>query len=229
MFVVVVLRLSMVFSHMSHLHTFMCDIVSDETIDIDQHLRPSSDDIRRTFMQNGHYVHCYTDDYTEQMGRCHVYSFPFTMNHMHYVTSRFSGGICSRMSVFYVCAILIALLNTYSLLKSHDLFQDLVNWQYQIQQNKSTQASSIIEYPHLLELYLPHVHIDYVEQFLSGMNTRLPCLRKLWVGYEHLRSVTNNFTRNLTRINCAKLQCLFFDQVIYCVQPRDFYLYFPSL
>ena len=204
----------------------MCDIVSDETIDIDQHLKPSSDDIRRTFMQNGHHVHCYTDDYTEQMGRCHVYSFPFTMNHMHYVTSRFSGGMFANVRVLRVRDIDRSFEHAFfaEIARSFPRLSQLVvsNTTEQIGRsmrhlNKSTQTSSIIEYPHLLELYLPHVHIDYVEQFLSGMNTRLSCLRKLWVGYEHLRSVTNNFTRNLTRINCEKLQCLFFDQVIYCV------------
>jgi hypothetical protein len=90
---------------------------------------------------------------------------------------------------------------------------------------KSEEVSSIIEYSHLVELNFTTVHIDYVEQFLSNLNTRLPCLSKLHVQYEHLVSVT----RNATRINCTKLkQIKFYDQMA-TVHSKSFYLYFPSL
>jgi hypothetical protein len=95
---------------------------------------------------------------------------------------------------------------------------------------KPEQASSIIEYSHLVQLYYDcDVHIDYVEEFLSNLNTRLPCLSKLYIQYEQLVTVTENFTRNETRINCSKLkQIIFYDKVAK-VHSKDFYLYFPLL
>jgi len=97
------------------------------------------------------------------------------------------------------------------------------------QLGKLKEASSIIEYPHLSELFFAYVHIDYVEQFLSNLNTRLPCLKKLYVQYEHLVTVTENFTRNVTRINCAKLMYIAFADEEALVHSKDFYLYFPLL
>ncbi len=90
---------------------------------------------------------------------------------------------------------------------------------------KSEEVSSIIEYSHLVEFGCTSLHIDYVEQFLSNLNTRLPCLSKLHVQYEHLVSAT----RNATRINCTKLKHIkFYDQMA-TVHSKNFYLYFPSL
>jgi len=226
-----------VLSYMSYLHTFMFDIVSDDTI-INQHFKPSVDDIRRTFIQNGHHIDCYIDYYTKEIGRCHVYSLPFTMERIHYITSRFPGGTFINVRVLRVCDIVRSFEYTFfaKISRSFPLLSQLTisNTIEQIkkpscQWEKSKEASSIIEYSHLVELIFSDVHIDYVEQFLSSLNTRLPCLNKLHVRYEHLISVTNNFTRNSTRINCAKLKRIIFDEVIHSVQSRDFYLYFPSL
>ena len=226
-----------VFSYMSHLHIFMCDIVSDETI-INQHTKPSPDDIRRTFIQNGHNVDCYIDDYTEEIGRCHVYSLPFTMDDIHYITSRFPGGTFANVRVLRLRDICRSFEHSFfaRIARSFPLLNELAvsNTTEQIgrsirQLNKLIQVSSVIEYPHLAKLDLTFVHIDYVEQFLSSMNTRLPCLTKLWVRYEHLISVTNNFTRDSTRINSAKLKHIIFYEPMYSVQSREFFLYFPSL
>ena len=226
-----------VFSYMLHLRTFMCDIVSDETI-INQNIKPSPDDIRHTFIQNGHHVDCYMDDYTKEIRRCHVYSLPFILEHLQHITSRFPGGTFANVRVLRLRDINRSFEHTFfaRIARSFPSLNRLtvLNTTEQIgrplrQWRKSPEASSIIEYPHLVELYLFNAHIDYVEQFLSSMNTRLPCLYKLWVRYEHLISVTNNFTRDSTRINCAKLNRLIFVETLHLVQSRDFYLYFPSL
>jgi hypothetical protein len=97
------------------------------------------------------------------------------------------------------------------------------------QKEKLSHQLSIIEYPYLVELDISSVHIDYVEQFLSNLNTRLPCLSKLHVQYEHLVAVTENFTRDTTRVNCAKLKNIFFNHIVAMVRPKDFYVYFPLL
>ena len=96
---------------------------------------------------------------------------------------------------------------------------------------KPEEAFLIIEYSHLVELSFScdGTHIDYVEEFLCNLNTRLPCLSKLHVEYEHLVTVTENFTRNTTRMNCAKLEHIDFYHKLGIVRSKDFYLYFPLL
>lgn len=89
--------------------------------------------------------------------------------------------------------------------------------------------SATIKFSHLIELACTHVHMNYVEQFLSNSNTRLPSLVRLHIQYEHLLAVTENFTRNATRINCDRLKSIRFYGELTMVHSTDFYLYFPSL
>lgn len=226
-----------VLSYMSHLHTFMCDIVCDDTF-INQHIRPSPDNIRRTFIQNGHHVDCYIDHYSDEIGRCHVYSLPFTMDCIHYITSRFPGGMFLNVRVLRVRDINRSFEHAFfvKIARSFPLLHELTvsNTAEQIGRlirhwKKSTEATSVVEYPHLVQLDLSYAHPDYVEQFLCSSNTRLPCLNKLRVKYDYLSSVTNYFTRNSTRLNCAKVKCLIFEQMICSVESREFHLYFPLL
>jgi hypothetical protein len=55
----------------------------------------------------------------------------------------------------------------------------------------------------------------------------LPCLTELTVLNEELRIITNNFTRESTRRNCANVKRLIFRKEI--VGSKDFHIYFPSL
>ena len=72
--------------------------------------------------------------------------------------------------------------------------------------NNDNQDLSIIKYPHLTSLNLFRAHDDYVEQFLADTEM---CLRYLLVDYEAMKKVTENFTRNTTRINCTKLRSIY--------------------
>jgi hypothetical protein len=224
-------------SYMSHLHTFIFDIVSEDTR-INVYPKPSSDDIQRTLIEGGYHADCYVGYYANNIGRCHVYSLPFTIERIHYLTSRFPGGLFMNVRVLRVCDISRSFENIFfaKITRSFPLLSQLVvsntierlekpSWQLK----QSKEISSIIEYSHLTELLLYHAHIDYVEQFLSSLNTCLPCLSLLGVRYEHLTTVTENFTRDATRINCAKVKHILLDKVIHIAQPRNFYLYFPLL
>ena len=57
--------------------------------------------------------------------------------------------------------------------------------------------------------------------------TSLPQLTVLEVQYEDLQIVTNNFTRDATRSNCARVNRVIFNKTI--VHSKEFYLYFPLL
>ncbi len=88
----------------------------------------------------------------------------------------------------------------------------------------NNQSNSIAEFPHLTYLDILCANINYLEQFLNERKTYVPCLTKLIVVYDNLRNVTNNFTREETRRNCAKMKKLM--MTIPLVHSKDFYLYF---
>ncbi len=90
-----------------------------------------------------------------------------------------------------------------------------------------SQSYSIAEYPYLTSLDLRITAADYVEQFLNERKTYVPCLTELTICYDVLRSVTNNFTREETRRNCAKVNRL--NMMGTFVHLKDFYFYFPLL
>jgi hypothetical protein len=161
---------------------------------INEQIKPSSEDIRCTFIQGGHYVDCYIHYDSNGIDRCHVYSLPFSMEHIRIITYNFPGGTFINIRVLRII--------------------DFVH--------SFEQASSIIEYSRLTELIFSDEHIDDVEQFLSNLNTCLPCLSKLHVEYEHLRIVTENFKRNATRTNCAKVIYITFHHEIEMRHLKDF-------
>jgi len=216
---------------LSHLHTFIFDIVT-ENVPIDKELLPTSDDVRRALIQRGYHVDCYIDYYIGDKGRCHIYSLPFTMEQMHIVTNNFPGGLF--MSVRKLCV------NDSLRPFEHDFFAhisrafpllnrlSIYNLNGQRKKLIDEQASSIIEFSYLLELHLTWAHIDYIQQFLFQSNTSLPCLNKLHAQYEDLITVTENFTSDAARANCAKLKHIIFD-LIPVVYSENFYDYFPSM
>jgi hypothetical protein len=224
-------------SEMPYLHTFNFDIAI-EHVNINQQFKPSPDDIRRTFIQRGYNVGCYIDYDYMGSGRCHVYSLTFDMEYMCYITHSFPGDIFMNVRTLFVM--------DFSHSFEHDFFARIsrsfpllsrLTLCNEIEQKEKLsrqlvepeETSSIIEYSHLVELDCADAHIDYLEQFLSNLNTRLPCLSKLHVRYEQLVIVTGNFTRNSTRMNCAKLKRINFYNKMTTVHSKDFYLYFPLL
>ncbi|CAF1480718.1 unnamed protein product [Rotaria sordida] len=80
-----------VLSQMPHLHTFTFDIVT-VIVRNNQQYKPSSDDIQRTFIEKGYHVDCYVDYDDITLDRCHVYSLPFNMKHIHDITHSFPGA-----------------------------------------------------------------------------------------------------------------------------------------
>jgi hypothetical protein len=88
-------------SKMSHLRTFIFNILSQNVI-INQELSPTSDDVERELIERGYYVNSYTDNNFLSKGECHIYSLPFTMNHMKIHSSNFSGGLFLTVRKLYM-------------------------------------------------------------------------------------------------------------------------------
>ncbi|CAF4884465.1 unnamed protein product, partial [Rotaria sp. Silwood2] len=55
-------------------------------------------------------------------------------------------------------------------------------------------------------------HIDDFEQFFNDTKIHLPRLTKLIVNYDRLTIVTDNFTRDATRLNCASVEQLVIEK-----------------
>jgi hypothetical protein len=226
-----------ILGQMSHLHTFHFDIViEDRSCMYDEQLILSRDDIRRRFFQRGLDVDCYMDYLGNKINRCHVYSLPTYMECVQYITHNFPGGMFFNIRALRMSDDAGSFEHSFFALisRSFPLLSSLTINQGRRQKDKplhqlvkSKEASWLIEYPHLTELCYSGADVDYVEQFLCSLNTRLPCLSKLHVKYDHLKTVTENFTRNTTRINCAKLKYLTIDRQVAKVRSKEFNLYFP--
>ena len=231
--------------HLHRLHTFSFEIVHEETV-LHAPLE-TREAIRHAFKQRGYDVDCYID-YNAPFGdQCHIYSFPFPIDRMDKITHNFPGGIFVNVrylnmvdeshpfehNFFALISRSFPSLRRLYIHNMHEQKEKISN-----QPVVSEQRSSVIGFSHLVELFCIVVHNDYLEEFLCNTNTHLPCLRKLGVRYEQLATVTRNFTRSTTRVNCARLRQIIFvggndddddAKVATMVHSKDYYCYFPLL
>ncbi|CAF0787662.1 unnamed protein product [Adineta steineri] len=101
-------------------------------------------------------------------------------------------------------------------------------WSYEthISFDNVIQPYEIVEYPHLSILTIT-ASIFYLEQFLNETITRLPSLTELKVFYDELRYITQDFTRQTTRHNCANVKRLWINKLV--AGSKDYWSYFPLL
>ena len=174
---------------------------------------PSNEDIQHTFKEfaNNRIISC-VDLFQEQKYRyCHIYSYPYRMKYYDNISNNFPGGLFKYVHT-------VSLHDEYpferefflQIAQSFPFMKELTVINAKPQKNKlyrksnnDNQNLSIIKYPHLTTLNLLEAHDDYVEQFL--VDTEIS-LSYLLVSYKALKRVTENFTRNTTRINWAKLR-----------------------
>jgi hypothetical protein len=75
--------------------------------------------------------------------------------------------------------------------------------------NNNNWNLSVIEYSFRRVLAIANAYDDYIEQVLFATKTYLSNnVLILYINYESLQRVTHNFTRDATRINCAKINKL---------------------
>ena len=217
---------------MPYLSTFVFNIFTHNVLFSGTN-RPSSDDIRRTFTQATS-ADCYADYNWDGQGRCHVYSLPLPLTHLHGITNSFPGGEFIHVRSLYVIDAMCPFEHEFfrRITRSFPLLRSItvINLLKQKRSQKcldDEQVSSIVEYPYLTELDLEDAHMNYVEQFLIDTRICLPRLNFLRVQFEHLRRVTENFTNNSTRLNCIKVKHLITEVTM--VHSNDVYSSFSSL
>ena len=198
-----------IINHLLKLNKFIFSIRSFIRFPDQTHLI-SNEEIQHTLTDLGNNQIISNVDYffKEEAAQCHFYSYPYTLCYYHNITNNFSGGLfkCVReVSLFddrsFEHEFLLRIAQAFPLMEKLSITN-------LTQQNQKNKHLPIIEYPHLIELDFFDVHHDYVEQFLDNTNTYLTNNICVWVHYNFLKRVTQNFTRDATRVNCAKVNIL---------------------
>ncbi|CAF2668538.1 unnamed protein product [Rotaria sp. Silwood2] len=168
----------------------------------------------------------------KKKGQCHVFSYPSEMPYYQKITNNFPGGL-------YQYVRFISLYDEYSFeheffIKISQLFPfmeklSLIN--HQSQKHKQSYKSindnynsTIVKYNYLIALDIEEVHDDYIEEFLFNTKTYFHNNILIYINYKSLERVTHNFTRDVTRINCAKINEIFlFGKKNYSNSLRDYF------
>ncbi|CAF3185350.1 unnamed protein product, partial [Rotaria sp. Silwood2] len=177
---------------------------------------PLKEDIQQTFKDFPFrkIISCVDYIHNRKQAQYHIYSYPFLMKFYKQITNNFPGG-------FYPYVRQVSLYDKHPF--EHEFFLRISlafplmsrltlinycskNFKQSIDINQNLE---IIRYNHLIELEIRQCHDDYIEQFLLNTKTYLHNSILLIIDLESLTRITQNFTRNETRINCSKVNKLF--------------------
>jgi hypothetical protein len=225
-----------IINHMSRLNNFTFNIRSQSEF-YNQIELPSNTDIQHTFkdFKKNQIISCVDYFQDRKYSQCHMYSYPYQLKFYNNIANNFPGGL-------FKCVHEVSLYDEQPfehefflrIAQSFPLLKDLTVVNQKPQKNKPYRKSendnqnlSIIEYPHLTDLNLNEAHSDYAEQFLFDTKASLPDNVRLLIDYRHLIKVTHNCTRDATRINCSKIDCLYSYKISRL--PKHFNDYFNTL
>ncbi len=165
---------------------------------------------------------------------CHAFSLPFQFDRLENITNKFPNIVfntVTRLMVYdqveFKHEFFIRIARSFPLLKYLTInnIRPLF-WKFQESPLLDKGSFIIIEYPHLISLDVMNAG-SYLDQFLNENKTRLPRLTELNVSSDIFKEVTENFTRDAARRNCAGVKrCLVRNDITYL---ENFYRYFPSL
>lgn len=221
--------------HMPRLHTFAFCFTSINDI-VDSTIRVSNSDIERTFTNLQHRpVACMVDYFASIKMICRVFTLPFKFDRLEDITNNIPNIVFNSVTRLklhdkypFKHEFFIRLNRAFPFLKKLSIDTILApNWRCNEYHLRHKDWCSIIQYPHLISLDIESANSYYAEHFLNETKTHLPSLTELKIRYEDLEMVTENFTRNKTRRNCAKVNRL--NIQYYMVYSKDVYDYFPLL
>jgi hypothetical protein len=216
--------------HMPRLNKFTFSI-DTWCIHMDNNINYASNDkIQRSLIgknicqQVGSYTH---DNPMEDDGRFHIYSRPYQFHVFPNLNNSFPGGIFQTVVCLGMTDIFPFEHDFFKLIsRCFPILRELTVYNLQQQQNKQHTSTSFT-FPHLTTLSVKDAHTDYAEQFLFNSKICVPNLLHLRIQYESLAMITNNFTNDTIRLNCAQLRSVSIDEPF--VRPENFDLYFPQL
>jgi len=196
-----------IINHMTRLNKFTFNIYS--VICLDQPINLSlNEDIENKFrnFQNNQIISSVYYFLKSNLFYCHIYSYSYTWNiFFNNITSNFPGGLfkCVReISLDDECPFehefFLRIAHSFSFTEKLNLNN------HELQQNDNRQWL-IIQYSHLTKLNLVEAHENYVEQLLNNTKTCLLNNVHLRVCDNTLKKVTDDFTRDATRVNYSKI------------------------
>ncbi|CAF2728381.1 unnamed protein product [Rotaria sp. Silwood2] len=191
---------------------------------------PSNDDIRNSFIKQGFQLvgTRVTKIFRNNGGDCHVYSLRYPFSDFLFLTNCFQGGQFNRVRMLVMCD---RYAFEYIVLKiiceDFPFLENLIILNLNELKNDQHHSSTLITFNYLFKLNLTSADNDYATLFLSHRSTCLPRLTNLKIRYNTLATMTNNFTNDETRLNCAKIKSLYVSDLT--VRSQNFDSYFPSL
>ena len=208
-----------ILNRMSRLNQFTFYIRSSMFIR-NQMYFPSTEDIQRTFI---HFpmnpIVSYVDSFPEaRRCQCHIYSYPSPVEYYDNITNHFPGGLF--INVRHVLLydehpfdhdFFVRIQKSFPFVERLGVFNHKPQNSKPSYQSNSDRSLDVIKYSFLNILNITHAHDDYIEQFLFDTKTDFQNDIVLYVKYECLERVTHNFTRHITRRNCAKIKTLRLD------------------
>ncbi|CAF2933740.1 unnamed protein product [Rotaria sp. Silwood2] len=191
---------------------------------------PSNDDIRNSFIKQGFQLvgTRVTKIFRNNGGDCHVYSLRYPFSDFLFLTNCFQGGQFNRVRMLVMRDrypfeyILFKIIS-----EDFPFLENLIILNLNELKNDQHHSSTLITFNYLFKLNLTSAHNDYATLFLSHRSTCLPRLTNLKIRYNTLATMTNNFTNDETRLNCAKIKSLYVSDLT--VRSQNFDSYFPSL
>ncbi|CAF2789738.1 unnamed protein product [Rotaria sp. Silwood2] len=227
-----------ILNRMSQLKQFTFNISSSIFINNEINLL-SNEDIQQTFndFQYSKIICCvdYSQEYKQVL--CHIYSYPFLMQHYEDVTNNFPGGLYPYVRLIslyderpFEHDFFIRISQSFPFMEKlsiNNLHAQKQKESYKLINDKSNL--SIIKYDHLIELQIDRAHDDYIEEFLCNTKTYLQNNIFFDVHYEALKRVTHNFTRDDTRINSTKVNQLFLFGKVECSKSCQDYFPFAVI
>ncbi|CAF1406684.1 unnamed protein product [Adineta steineri] len=175
---------------------------------------PSTKDIQSTFVNfSNHTIISYVDYFQKaKQGQCHIYSYPSFTPYYNSISNNFPGGLFKHVRAIslydehpFEHEFFLQIVHSFPSMEKLTLTNREPQNGKQLNNNNNNKNLSVIEYSYLHELIIIDVHSDYIEEFLVDTKTYFSKDIFLSINYESLKYVTHNFTRDDTRINCAKI------------------------
>ncbi len=206
-----------IYNHMPLLHEFGFNIRSTILFCDGIHLL-SNEDIQRTFKNFEDYEVISSVDYfpNERSAQCHIYSYPYTLQHYDKITNHFPGGLFNCVQIVtlfdgrpFEHEFFMLIAQAFPFLKDLTIDNsEPQKYKHYSNSNDDNRVVPVITYSHLIKLRMYQVHDDYVEQFLLDTKTCFLNDIHLSIYNDVLKRVTHNFTRDATLKNYSNVKSL---------------------
>ena len=201
---------------MPRLKDFVFDIRSIVPLNQGDVPLQAEEDVQSTLTDlTQHRVITYVDYFpVDGNAHCHYHTYPHVSSLYQYLSNNFRGELFSNVKYVQLFderpfehSFFLRIAQSFPSMRTLSV-RNLV-----AQRDKNdypspngNERAPVITYPSLRELILTRVHDDYLEQFLFETKTFVSADLELSCKDKQLYRVTNKFTREETKVNCAKVK-----------------------